>query len=237
MSAWGPAKARLTKAIARVTARPGFQQFGQGNDDWVWNGATACTHTIVQTLVYIWFGKTVTLNAVNAAAGMPHNARNKVGQPRGMNNTELERAFKFYGLPYEIVWRMTADQLLQYSNRGPVFYGMRYGSAPTKRGFRYMGVLARAPFARLNGRTQLTGFNNGRHAVLMLGYRTLVDATGKVVAYIAFRKEPNHGSASRPEHPPYDQITTTQAKAEYLAYRDVLGNTLYAAIPTRNLPT
>lgn len=234
---YGTLKPILAKVIRRVAAKPQFQQFGQANDDWVWNGATACTHTIVQTLYYIWFGKVLTLNQINAAAGMPHNARNSKGQPRGMNNAELTRAFQTLKLPYVVKWGLAFETLISYSNRGPVFYGMRYGSAPTQKGFVYQGITAKAPFARKHGRTQLKGFEDGRHAVLMLGYRAMKDAeTGRTVFYIAYRKEPNHGSSARPEKPPYDEITTAQAKREYLDYRDKLGNTLYAAIPTRSLP-
>lgn len=233
---YGTLKAILSKAMSRMQARLDFQQFGQANDDRVWNGATACTHTIVQSLYYIWFGKIITLNGVNSAAGMPANARNSKGQPRGMNNTELARAFQTLKLPYVVKFGLTFEQIMSYSNRAPVMYAMRYGSAPSQRGFVYKGVTAKAPFARKHGRTQLTGFNDGRHAVLLLGYRQVKDlATGRKF-FVAYRKEPNHHSSSRPERPPYDEITTVQAKREYLDYRDKLGNTLYCAIPTRSLP-
>ncbi len=56
-------------------------------------------------------------------------------------------------------------------------------------------------------------------------------STGKVV----YRKEPNHGSGARPEKPAFDIITPAQAAKEYTDYHDRLGNTLYAAVPSRTI--
>lgn len=225
-------KPRLDKVVRLAKAHPELQQFGQSADDWVWGGATACTHTIMQFLALLWTGHHYTLNQVNALAGMPHNAKSPSGGTRGMNPTEMARFFKNAHIPMVVKFDLTFEQLMSYSNRAPVFYGMRYGSAPEKRGYRYQGAVAQPPFAIEGGKTQLVGFEDGRHAVLLLGYLPVM-AGGKVVRYEAYRKEPNHGSPARPERPPYDRITTSQAKKEYLDYKNMLGNRLYAAIPTK----
>ncbi len=233
-------KPRLDKATALARAHPEIQQFGQSSDDWVHGGATACTHTVCQFLARLWKGRALTLNQVNALAGMPHNASAN-GQPRGMNNTEMTRFFAAVGIPMVIKFGLSFETLLSYSNRGPVFYGMRYGSAPEWSGCHYQGVTADGRpngYARPTGhagKTQLAGAENIRHAVLMLGYLGVV-AGGKTVRYDVYRKEPNHGSPSRPEKPPYDVITSAQAKREYSDYTRLLGSKAYAAIPTRNLP-
>ena len=234
-------KPRLDKARALASANLNLQQFGQASDDWVWNGGTACTHTICQYLALLWKGRRLTLNQVNSLAGMPHNARNGAGQPRGMNNTEMSRFFVATGIPMVVKFGLTYTNLLSYSNRAPVFYGMRYGSAPEWYGFRYNGITADGRpngYARPRGKagkTQLTGFS-GRHAVLLLGYLPILDSTGKVIRYDAYRKEPNHHSPSRPERPAYDTITTIQGRKEYDDYTSILGAKPYAAVATRNLP-
>jgi hypothetical protein len=241
----GPAKKALTRAITVAEANPWCQQFGQANDDAVWNGQTGCTHAMCQFLALLWFGQHLTLDQVNHLAGMPYRPTTvkvingkKVLVPRGMNNLELQRFFNATGLPYVVRFGLPFETVLTYSNRAPVFYGDRYGSEPTQKGFVYHGAHARPPYATLNGATQLTGsLINGRHAVLLLGYRSVIsDATGRIASYRAWRKDPNHGSSARPEKPPYDLIKTTEAKAEYLAYRGISKGRTYAALPTRSLP-
>lgn len=237
----GPAKRPLTRAITVAQANPDVQQFGQDHDDAVWGGATACTHAICQFLMLLWFGDRLTLNQVNKLAGMPYRPTKLVKgrrMPRGMNNLELEHFFAATGLPYVVRFGLPFETLLTYSNRAPVFYGNRYGSEPRQKGFVYHGAHAKPPFAILNGATQLTGsLINGRHAVLLLGYRSVIsDSTGRIAYYRAWRKDPNHGSPARPEKPPFDLIRTTEAKAEYLAYRSISASRLYCALPTRSLP-
>ena len=239
--ALGPAKAVLTKAIHVAEANPWCQQFGQSADDAVWDGGTACTHTVCQFLALLWFGQRLTLNQVNKLAGMPYKAGKVLSNgkkvPRGMNNIELQRFFNATGLPYVVRFGLPFETVLTYSNRAPVFYGNRYGSEPTQKGYVYHGVHAKPPYATLNGATQLTGsLINGRHAVLLLGYRSIISGGGDIVGYRAWRKDPNHGSASRPERPPYDLITTQEAKAEYEAYKTISNGRTYCALPTRSLP-
>lgn len=233
----GPEKAVLTKAIAVANANPWLQQFGQSNDDAAWNGATACTHTVCQYLALLWHDDRLTINDVNKLAGMPYKA-SRNGIPRGMNNLEFQRFCDRLHLPYEVRFGLPFETVLTYSNKAPVFYGNRYGTEPRKRGYVYHGRRATPPYAELNGATQLTGsLINGRHAVVLLGYRAVIsDSTGKIAYYRAWRKDPNHGSPARPERPPFDLIKTTEAKGEYLAYATVSNGRVYCALPTRSLP-
>lgn len=237
----GPEKARLTEAIHVANANPWLQQFGQSNDDAAFNGASACTHTVCQFLALLWLKERLTINEVNMLAGMPYRPSKLVNGfriPRGMNNIEFQTFCDRMKLPYVVRFGLPFETVLTYSNKAPVFYGNRYGSEPRKKGARYNGVTAKPPFATLNGATQLTGsLINGRHAVTILGYRSVIsDTTGKIAYYRAWRKDPNHGSPSRPERPPYDLIRTTEAKAEYLDYVKVSSSRVYCALPTRSLP-
>lgn len=290
-----------------LSRNPNLQQAGQANDDAVWDGATACTHTVWQVIARVATGHLYTLNEINALAGMPYKAKAADGSPRGMRPAEAQHLITKIGLPYEIVYGKPFSTLMSLAKNGPVMYAMRYGTAPEWKGFRYNGVTASAPFAIYGGKTQLTGFEDGRHAVLLVGQRaslssagvavtnasgvrlrsgaattyailatlaagTKVAVLGKVtggawtvgtlrgttwwhvtyagktgyvatgllgaVSYpatgtVAYRKEPNHGWPARPEKPPFDIITPAQAAKEYTDYHDRLGQTLYAAVPTR----
>jgi hypothetical protein len=223
------------------------QQFGQPADDWVWDGKTACTHTCWQKLIRLWTGRVVSLNAVNALAGMPHNAvatdargrpiLDRFGRriPRGMRIEEAKTLVRKLGLPYVLRTNVTIAQIRQWAKRGPVLYGTRYGSMPDKRGYVYRGVRADGRpngFARVNGRTQLTGAENIRHAVIYVCEREVRTSTGALARVETLRFDPNHGSASRPERPAYDVITPGQAAKELADY----SATKFAFIPTRSLP-
>ena len=237
---YGADKPILEKAIAFRKAHLD-QQFGQTYDDAVWDGTTACTHAWWQFAAYLWTGIRLTLNQVNSLAGMPYKARNRDGDPRGMNSSEaaafIANFNAKYGadkLPYKIVWDYTFEQLMTYSNRGPVGYGDDYGKSPTWRGYVYAGRTATSPFAAYAGKTQL-GYSF-RHFVGILGYRSVLNADGTIAYYHEWKFDPNHGSSARSERPPFEIIRTTEGKAEYNAYASHWGLRLYAAVPTRSLP-
>ena len=204
---------------------PRLQQFGQSNDDLVHNGSTACTHTVCQFLSLAWNGTLPSLNEVNRLAGMPNNALDAKGRPRGMRPNELKTYLKNAKIPMKIVRGFPFNSLLDASLNGPVFYGMRYGSAPSR------------TKAHPNGTTQKGGkpVLDMRHAVVMLGFLRFPASGGQPARTEVYRKEPNHGSQVRPERPAYDTISDRQARIEYEAYRDRLGERLYAAVPTRTM--
>jgi hypothetical protein len=228
-------KPRLDHIRALAEKHPEMQQFGQANDNQVHDGKTACTHTICQFLALLWNGDRLTLNDVNHLAGMPSNATARDGKPRGMRPEELARFFAATKIPMHIKFDIPFAGLLTRSDRGPVFYGMRYGSAPTME----IHGAAKGPFgfARPPGHAGATqkGIPDIRHAVLLLGFLERRGPDGKLIAVDVFRKEPNHGSPARPEKPPYDRIFAHQAQREYNDYRDKLGMRLYAAVTTQPL--
>jgi len=205
---------------------PRLQQFGQNNDDLVHNGSTACTHTVCQFLSLAWNGTIPTLNEVNRLAGMPDNAVNEATRrPRGMRPGEFQTFLTNARIPMKIVRGLPFTKVLDASNAGPVMYGMRYGSAPVR------------SRSHPNGATQKggPGIANIRHAVVMLGFLAFADRNSPVVRMEVYRKEPNHGSPNRPERPPYDTISSRQARIEYEDYHNKLKEPLYAAVPTRAL--
>jgi len=217
----------LDRVRVLAEANPHLQQFGQppAEADDVWGGKTACTHTICQFLNLVWHDKKLSLNEVNRLAGMPKNATNELGKPRGMRPKEFEQFLRAADIPMVLRFGLPFEDLLSASNRAPVFYAMRYGSAPFRS--------ARRP----NGASQKGGRDiaNIRHAVLMLGFLERGGVTGDPRRIEVFRKEPNHGSPNRRERPPYDTISDAESRKEYEDYRKLLGNPLYAALPTRAL--
>lgn len=215
------AKAILDRVLLRRRQRP-TGQFGQANDATVANGAVACTHTWLQFLAWLWTGKWYTLDQVSAMAGYPRNAG------RGMRPAEVATFIRRAKLPYVIRWGLTAAQILTYSNRGPVMVAHIYREWPEWRGYRYGGQTADGrpngyarPYGKA-GKTQLTGFEDGRHMGGILGY------LGSSEVYVM---DPNHGSPSRPEKVAYDVISTAQLSRIIKSFSPT-----YAVIPTRSLP-
>ena len=206
---------------ALAESKPNLQQFGQRDCDDVHDGRTACTHTVCQFLAFAWKGYIPTINDVNDLARMPRNPM--VGdRERGMRPEEFQTFLKNAKIPMKIVRGKPFTEILAASNHGPVFYGMRYGSAP------------RRTKSQPNGATQ-SGIPETPHAVVMLGFLDLPAGGGLPARREVYRKEPNHGSASRPEKPPYDTISDRQARVEYEDYRKFRVS-LYAAVPTQDLP-
>jgi hypothetical protein len=221
-------KPLLDRVLALAEANPQLQQFGQppNEDDEVWHGKTACTHTVCQMLNLVWNGEKLSLNQVNRMAGMPKNATSEKGKPRGMRPPEFRRFLQAAGIPMVLRFGLPFGELLKASNRAPVFYAMRYGSAPRKSA------------DRPNGSSQRGGkeIDDIRHAVLMLGFLEIPGRNGGPSRIEVFRKEPNHGSPNRRERPPYDTLSDREARIEYEDYHKLLRNPLYAALPTRALP-
>ena len=151
---------------------------------------------------------------------------------RGMRPDEIRTFFRNADIPMVLRSNRPFKDLLAASKRGPVFYAIRYGTAPRRPGMMDLGNGFARPMKR--GATQ-KGDGDMRHAVVMFGFREVVRADGSIRRDV-FRKDPDHGSSVRPERPPYDVITGRQARAEYEAYRDVLGNTLSAAWTRKNAP-
>lgn len=209
-----------------------LQQFGQPADGDVWNGRTACTHTCWQIVTLFVKGKRLSLDEVNARAGMPKNARAANGDPRGMRISEQKTFVDRMDLPYVLKLGLSWDQLQKYGRRGPIVYGVRYGSEPDWKG--KSGADGKPNgYARKFGRTQFVGAENIRHAVLFGLSRGVTTNAGRKLRTEILRRDPNHGSGARGELPPYDVISPRQAEREYLDIQKV-GGDLFAFVPKRS---
>lgn len=208
----------------------GLQQFGQPNSFTTFNGATGCTHAILQRLIRAKTGQHVTQDQISTIAGYPRPNLNP--HRRGLNATEVTRVLHHYGIPMKVVAGMTFDRLKTYRSTGPIALAVMYGWYPEERGCVYMGRRADGKpngYAIRNGKTQLSGFT-GRHMTLWLGSRTVV--VGGHKRYRSSANEPNHGSASRPEKPAFDVMRTRRLRRAYDSYADANGGLRYAWIPT-----
>lgn len=222
--------ARLRAEILARRARP-RQQFGQTDDESTWNGATGCTHTVLQWILWRVKGVWYTHDEISRACGYPNQAQNP--GKRGMTVPEVQRVIDHYDLPYKVVRDRPALEVWKASKQGIVGVAVMYSHWPEWRGYRYAGRTADgkpngyATPLRKAGKTQLAGFT-GRHMTALLGYAT--DPRGPDLGY-AF--EPNHNSPARPEKPPYDRIRYAQFKAAYQSYRTFGRQALYAIVPTK----
>lgn len=221
---------RLRAEILARRARPS-QQFGQSDDASVFGGATGCTQTVLQWIVWRVNRRWQTLDDISRAAGYPWPGSNP--RRRGMTVAEVEAVIAYYRLPYEVVRDRPALEVWRASKTGLVAAAVMYSHWPEWKGYRYRGITADgqpngyATPLRKAGKTQLSGFD-GRHMTLLMGYAT--DPRNPDLAYCF---EPNHGSGARPETPPYDRLSFAQWTTAYESYRTIGGQDTYAIVPTR----
>jgi hypothetical protein len=210
-----------------------LQQFGQPYDSKWHDGATACAGTSWQFILRFWKNKHYTLDQVAVLAGYP--TREQWANWGGLQPTQIQRLIYKAKLPYKLIVNPTWATVSQATNLGPVFVPTMYSHWPEWRGAPYTGRFDGRPngYAIKGGKTQATF--SGRHATVYLGYLPWddSDADTTVDAYHAFVMEPNHNSASRPEDPPYDIITTTQYRIAFEQYKANTGST-YIFVPTRS---
>jgi hypothetical protein len=206
------------------------QQFGQTGDSTTFNGASGCTHTVLQWLIWREKGKWQTHDQISKAARTYPRASSNPTR-RGFRPAEVENVCDTYKLPYKVVRGWSALEVARASKLGPVGFGHMYGWWPEWKGFRYAGVKAdgrpngyATPTGKA-GRTQLRGFD-GRHFGLLLGYATDPDGPDLYYAW-----EPNHNSPARPEKPPYDRMSYDQFRDTYYSYQLVGRQELYALVP------
>ena len=202
-----------------------LQQFGQSDDESTFNGATGCTHTVLQRLVKAKTGVYYSHDRISSIAGYP-TAANNPGR-RGMYPSEVQRVVNHFGLPYRYKSNPTWTEIVDGMKRGPVLVGIIYGYWPEWVGYKYGGTKADGKpggYAYRNGKTQLTGFEKGRHAVLFLGRKT-VDGVWRIIA-----NEPNHGSSSRPEKPDWDVVRSAYARRAWEQFST--SGTRFAWLPT-----
>lgn len=224
-------KARLLRI-----AKP-FQQFGQANDAYTANGATGCTHTVLQFLALLWTNRWYTHDQISQMVGYPNQSRVAISQRRGLRPEEVKTFIAKAKLPYAVVFNWDLAKIIAASTLGPVGIAHAYSWVPEWMGFRISGLVSdgkpngfASPHGRA-GKTQLVGFT-GAHMGCFIGRG--LDPTGKISLRLFW--EPNHASPARPEKPPYDVISPVQFAAVYDSYKSVLNRDLYALVPTRALP-
>jgi len=211
-----------------------IQQFGQSHDVSTFNGATGCTHTILQILILAKTGRLYSHDEISTIATYPwpKNNPNMRGLYSGGNDNEVGRVLRNFGIPMDIIFGANWRDLIDiWSPRGPIQMGIIYGYYPEDRGYVYHGIKADGKpvgFAYLNGKTQLVGAERIFHATLFAGHRW----DDKYDATVAFVKEPNHGSEARPEKPGYDIIKATQMRTAYQSYSRT-GRRSLAWVPTK----
>lgn len=223
-----------------AVANPELQQFGQPHSRTTTSkagvvGAKGCTQTILQLLALGWLGLRLTPDDVSRLAGYP--SQRQIDEDLGMFPSQVERFMTVTGLPYKLLYDATHTSLMRRANlHGPVAFGGMYSEQPEWYGFTYRGTKAdgkpngyASPRGHA-GKTQLTGFT-GAHFEALLGYHVLRDAAGNVTRRIPYVKDPDHGSALRPERPPYDAMTATQFRRLYESF--LPERRLYAFVPTR----
>lgn len=228
--------ASAQKAIALRQRRP-YQQFGQSGDTFTANGSTGCTHTVLQFLAELWGKGFYTHDQISRIAGYPNQSLvGNLANRRGLRPSEVQAFCDRIGLPYQVRLGLTPAAVLAAAQTAPVGFGHVYGWVPEWKGFRYAGRVADGqpngfaqPLGKA-GKTQLTGFERGAHFACVLG------AGQGATSYQVYVQEPNHGSVSRPEKPPYDIYSKTQFERLYTSYQRVLGRTPYALVATRSLP-
>lgn len=216
-------------------SHPGIQQFGDGHNVSTGGGKRGCTQTILRFLALGWTGKLYTQDDVSRMAGYPTSQQAARGT--GMTAAQCEQFIRAAKLPYRIVpFNHTEGYfgLMRRANlHGPIAIGVAYSHQPQWKGYSYHGVRAlgvpngfASPLGKA-GKTQLTGFT-GSHMDALLGYMF----GGRDRHRVCFVKDPNHGSAIRPERPPYDAMTQAQFEKLYESFQTALGRSLYAIVPT-----
>lgn len=217
-----------------------IQQFGQWDDEKFYGGRTACAAACLQFIIKLWLGRTYTLDQIATIAGYPANYDQRIGRI-GMTTIQISRVISRLGLPYKFVARWTNVELMRRTNLyGPSLIAYRYGTNPEWYGYNYGGVRAdgrpngfASPLGRA-GKTQLTGFENGSHMGIHLGYLVIRNSSGGVTGRHHRFKDPNHGSPSRPEKPPFDVISDPQFKRLAASLTEI-GRTPFAYVATRAL--
>lgn len=221
----------LLRSLLEKRRKHPTQQFGGTDDESTYNGATGCTHEVLRFLIWLKSGRWVSHDQISKAAGYPWPSHNP--DRRGLRVGEVQAVINHYGLDYKVVYGWSAPQVARASRLGPVGFAHIYGWWPERRGYTYRGVTADGHpngYAQVTaysrgGRTQLTGFNLGRHMGMLFGYASDPDGPD---AYYCW--EPNHGSPARPERPPYDRMTSGQFYRVYDSWQKVAGLTRYAIV-------
>lgn len=160
-------------------------QFNQPNTP-AWLAKTACTDTCVQMIIEYWTEKLVPLTKIRADAGGPTDGVH--GLTVQMSLTALRKN----GI-YWYTWKNNVDGtfILQQAYKAPVLTGVAYSAYPRK-----VKTCTAGPIAEVGGKIDCPF--RGPHAVLVLGNRKHLDASGNLLHYDALVRDPDHWEASPP---------------------------------------
>lgn len=157
---------------------------------------TACTDTCVQMIIEYWKEKTFSLTQIRRASGKGIDCKH------GLTMNEAMTALKHYGVTnYKSAVGINASFILQKAYNGPVLFGVGYNEFPARKGV----WCDQNNVAQLGGKVDCNF--NGPHAELAVGNVAVKDASGKIIRYDAFIRDPDHWEASPPR---YDRITGAQ---------------------------
>lgn len=185
------------KALETIFTHKKWRQFGQNHDATTSNGSEACTHVVLQCLIYLWTGKDVTIDEISRIAGYRPS-------DEGMNSGHVDRVIAHFDLPYVASFRMdggppsTNEVIAIVREKGPALVGVPYGLYPLD------DELVLHNEAIRGGRNDL-GFA-GNHAVCVFAARWL----RKRGVYRMRGMDPDHGSPARPDIPAFDIYTDRQ---------------------------
>lgn len=194
-------------------------QFQFGNGAPYTLESTACTDTVVRMIINYYMEKDVSIQNIRKAAGGPNDG------VHGLTIAEALRALAAYGVTwYRQASNVSATFVLQKAYTGPVLIGVGYGQYPSLHG----GICTQSNVALLGGKVDCS-FKDA-HAVLILGNTAVKDATGKVIRYDAFLRDPDHWN----EKPKYDRITGSQlTKTMKALVTDTAWTGTFALYPTK----
>lgn len=167
-------------------------------------GGSCCTDTCIQMIVEYYKERTYSLSYIRKVA----QAKTSFNEApcTGINYREVLNALTALGVDhYRVGWNITTDVVWNKLNTGPVIVGVYYGNYPKNTS----GRCGSTNHAEYGGKTDCPF--SGAHAVLAIGHRLHYARDGKTILHKDFLvRDPDHHSASRPEHPAFDRITSTQ---------------------------
>lgn len=232
-----PAVVRRRRRVKRILAKRNRYQFGQParTTRLTGGGAVGCTDTAIQLIVWMAKGKRVSQDEVRRRSGGPRDGS------RGLRPSEVLRALRSFGLPYEARSDISAGKALRIArNRGPIIIAHAYWSYPQWKGYRYLGKTLRGWSRNARGRRVRVGFSRprGRSGLTQWTFRgghaaLLATSEMKDGVSTAIVRDSNHNSPVRRERPAWDRLTVFQVRRMMDSIRPAYGGKRLIYVPRR----